>query len=67
MYYRKYRPQKFNEIVGQEIIVKILKNFLKNLEFRILHFVGRHAIILVGGGAKCHRNASKKCSKLLLD
>lgn len=32
MYYRKYRPQKFNEIVGQEIIVKILKNFLKNKE-----------------------------------
>jgi DNA polymerase-3 subunit gamma/tau len=30
MYYRKYRPKKFNEIVGQEIIVKILKNFLKN-------------------------------------
>jgi DNA polymerase-3 subunit gamma/tau len=31
MIYRKYRPKKFNEIKGQEIIVKILKNFLANI------------------------------------
>lgn len=30
MLYRKYRPKNFKEIVGQDIIVKILKNFLKN-------------------------------------
>lgn len=30
MLYQKYRPQNFEEIVGQEIIVKILKNFLKS-------------------------------------
>ncbi len=32
MLYRKYRPQNFQEIIGQDIIVKILKNFLKNKE-----------------------------------
>ena len=32
MLYRKYRPQTFKEIVGQDIIVKILKNFIKNKE-----------------------------------
>lgn len=30
MLYRKYRPKTFKEIIGQEIIIKILKNFLKN-------------------------------------
>lgn len=30
MLYRKYRPKTFKEIVGQDIIVRILKNFLKN-------------------------------------
>jgi len=30
MLYRKYRPKTFKEIVGQDIIVKILKNFLKD-------------------------------------
>ena len=28
--YRKYRPRKFSEVVGQEIIVKILKNSIIN-------------------------------------
>lgn len=28
--YRKYRPKSFDEIVGQEIVVKILKNSIKN-------------------------------------
>ena len=28
--YRKYRPQKFSDVVGQEIIVKILKNSIIN-------------------------------------
>ena len=32
MLYRKYRPQIFKEIIGQDIIVKILKNFIKNKE-----------------------------------
>jgi DNA polymerase-3 subunit gamma/tau len=32
MLYRKYRPKTFSEIVGQDIVVKILKNFLKNQE-----------------------------------
>lgn len=30
MLYRKYRPVKFEEIIGQDIIVKILKNFLNS-------------------------------------
>ena len=29
--YRKYRPQKFDDVVGQEIIVKTLKNSIKNI------------------------------------
>ncbi|MBQ9181439.1 MAG: DNA polymerase III subunit gamma/tau [Bacilli bacterium] len=28
--YRKYRPSNFNEVVGQEIIIKTLKNAIKN-------------------------------------
>ena len=28
--YRKYRPHKFDDVVGQDIIVKILKNSIKN-------------------------------------
>ncbi len=30
MFYHKYRPKFFNDVVGQEIVVKILKNFLKS-------------------------------------
>ncbi|MEK7673757.1 MAG: DNA polymerase III subunit gamma/tau [Patescibacteria group bacterium] len=30
MLYRKYRPKNFGEVIGQDIIIKILKNFLKN-------------------------------------
>ncbi|GIW66349.1 MAG: hypothetical protein KatS3mg095_0247 [Candidatus Parcubacteria bacterium] len=33
MIYRKYRPKKFNEIYGQDLIIKILKSFLKNIDF----------------------------------
>ncbi len=29
MFYQKYRPKFFREVVGQEIVIKILKNFLK--------------------------------------
>ncbi len=29
MFYHKYRPKFFREVVGQEIVVKILQNFLK--------------------------------------
>lgn len=29
MFYHKYRPKFFREVIGQEIVVKILKNFLK--------------------------------------
>ena len=28
--YRKYRPTTFNEVVGQEIVVKILQNSILN-------------------------------------
>ncbi len=28
--YRKYRPKKFSEVVGQDIVIKILKNSIKN-------------------------------------
>ena len=31
--YRKYRPQEFDDVVGQEIIVKTLKNSIKNNHF----------------------------------
>ena len=29
MFYHKYRPQFFKEVIGQDIVVRILKNFLK--------------------------------------
>ncbi|GIW67202.1 MAG: hypothetical protein KatS3mg096_070 [Candidatus Parcubacteria bacterium] len=29
MFYHKYRPQFFKEIIGQDVVVRILKNFLK--------------------------------------
>ena len=29
-FYNKYRPQSFSEVVGQKVIVKTLKNSLKN-------------------------------------
>ncbi len=32
MFYQKYRPRKFSELIGQELIVKILQNFLKDVE-----------------------------------
>lgn len=35
MLYRKYRPQNFDEVLGQEIIVKTLKNAIKNK--RVVH------------------------------
>ncbi|KKT42309.1 MAG: polymerase III, subunit gamma and tau protein [Candidatus Giovannonibacteria bacterium GW2011_GWA2_44_13b] len=35
VFYRKYRPQKFDEIIGQESIVRILKNAIK--ENRLSH------------------------------
>ncbi len=28
--YRKYRPRTFNDVVGQEVIVKTLMNSIKN-------------------------------------
>ena len=28
--YRKYRPQTFDDVVGQDVIVKTLKNAIKN-------------------------------------
>ena len=28
--YRKYRPKTFNDVAGQEVIVKTLKNIIKN-------------------------------------
>ena len=28
--YRKYRPNNFNEVVGQDIIIKTIKNAIKN-------------------------------------
>lgn len=31
--YRKYRPQEFDDVVGQEIIIKTLKNSIKNNHF----------------------------------
>ena len=28
--YRKYRPKKFSEVVGQDVIIKIIRNSIKN-------------------------------------
>ena len=28
--YRKYRPSNFNEVIGQDIIIKTIKNEIKN-------------------------------------
>ena len=28
--YRKYRPQSFNEVVGQEVVKKVIKNSILN-------------------------------------
>jgi len=39
--YRKYRPRKFNEIVGQDVIIKTLKN-------SILHNRVSHAYLFIG-------------------
>ncbi len=39
--YRKYRPKKFEDIVGQEIIVKTLKNSIKNNKIS-------HAYLFIG-------------------
>ena len=38
---RKYRPQKFSEVTGQEFITKTLKNAIKNDRFS-------HAYIFAG-------------------
>lgn len=43
MFYRKYRPKSFQEVIGQELIVKILKNIIKSN--KIPHgylFAGEH-------------------------
>lgn len=32
MFYQKYRPKFFREVIGQEIVVKILQNFLRKKE-----------------------------------
>ena len=43
MFYRKYRPQTFSEVVGQDLVIKILKNIIKSQ--KIPHgylFAGEH-------------------------
>ena len=30
--YRKYRPTKFSEVVGQNVVVEVLKNSIKNFD-----------------------------------
>jgi len=50
--YRKYRPDKFNDIVGQENITSILKNQIKNLKIS-------HAYIFSGSRGTGKTSAAK--------
>ena len=49
--YRKYRPQKFEEVIGQDHITKTLSNQVKKGEIS-------HAYLFSGS-----RGTGKKCSK----
>ncbi|MDD2376086.1 MAG: DNA polymerase III subunit gamma/tau [Clostridia bacterium] len=50
--YRKYRPDKFNDIIGQENITSILKNQIKNLKIS-------HAYIFSGSRGTGKTSAAK--------
>ena len=36
--YRKYRPNNFANVVGQDVVVEVLKNSLKNVHLRMKEF-----------------------------
>lgn len=56
--YRKYRPKTFDEIIGQEVIVKTLKNSIKNN-------IVTHAYLLAGPRGTGKTSIAKIFSKIL--
>jgi DNA polymerase III subunit gamma/tau len=57
--YRKYRPQKFNQVIGQEVNVKILKNIIAKSE-------SVHAMIFCGTRGTGKTTLAKIFAKALL-
>lgn len=56
--YRKYRPKTFSDVVGQEVVVKILKNSILNNKIS-------HAYIFSGPRGTGKTSISKIFLKLL--
>ena len=56
--YRKYRPKTFEEIVGQDVIVKTLKNSIKNN-------IVSHAYLLSGPRGTGKTSVAKLFAKTL--
>lgn len=68
--YRKYRPKSFEEVLGQDHIIKVLKNAIK--QERIAHaylFAGPHGTgkttvaRILAKGASCTGGGEKPCNK----
>ena len=58
--YRKYRPSNFDEVVGQEVPVKILKNAIKNTEKAIISGDKEKACTCLKNAIKSLDNAKVK-------
>jgi DNA polymerase-3 subunit gamma/tau len=63
MFYRKYRPKTFEEVIGQSLIIKILKNIIKSSKvphgylFAGEHGTGKTTVARIFAKAlNCHQN-----------